>query len=291
MFSVTSTNGASRTSANIAIRLCLNGIGPVSCQDYNAKSLSFIVRTLIANHNYPNAGIKILTPGYVLSSPGPIFKPQPTCTPYSNGYCLFPVSNTSPFVFTVSPTSTQVAVNLQAYFSNFGQTVDNESFSCTYSLDGGASYSQNLLSSTPIIYNGTLMALQSSNNNTQFNAIQASGHSISSTAISLPHGYFSKLNFVGTGVNGDQPNQSFTVTYTDNSTTVSTISLDDWASSTPSNSIVKNMAYRNDCLSGSAEAGSYKLYGYTIALDPTKTVKNIILPNNDQVYLLAISLA
>ncbi len=82
-------------SAAANITLCLNGKGPFSCQTFNVTNLTFSVRTVTTQHTYPAAGIKVNTPGYVLSSP------QVPCTPASNGYCLFSVSDTSPHVFTL----------------------------------------------------------------------------------------------------------------------------------------------------------------------------------------------
>lgn len=79
-FSVTSTG----TARPIAIILCLNGKGPISCQNYTVPALNLTISTTIP-HSYPSAGIKILTPGYTLSG----------CLPDTNGYCLFPVSNTT----------------------------------------------------------------------------------------------------------------------------------------------------------------------------------------------------
>lgn len=46
------------------------------------------ITTTIPSHVYPNAGIKVNTPGYGLTNSGK------DCTPDRNGYCLFAVSNT-----------------------------------------------------------------------------------------------------------------------------------------------------------------------------------------------------
>ena len=78
--------------ANQSITLCLNGKGPLSCQNYTVSALNLSIRTTISNHVYPSVGIKMNTPGYVLSG----------CTPIANGYCLFSASNTTPTSITVS---------------------------------------------------------------------------------------------------------------------------------------------------------------------------------------------
>lgn len=73
------------------IILCLNKNGPYSCQHYQVTGHDLLIRTVIPNHTYPSAGIKIVTPGYVVSG----------CVPDASGFCTFPVSNTSPIFFTL----------------------------------------------------------------------------------------------------------------------------------------------------------------------------------------------
>jgi sulfatase modifying factor 1 len=75
---------ATGSTGPISITLCLNGKGAISCQNYTVSALNLMISTTIP-HNYPNAGIKILTSGYTLSG----------CMPNNNGYCLFSVSNTA----------------------------------------------------------------------------------------------------------------------------------------------------------------------------------------------------
>jgi hypothetical protein len=75
---------SSGPSAPITMTICLNGTGALSCQNYTASGTNFTITSNIPNHTYPNAGIKITTPGYTLAG----------CTMSSNGYCIFSVSNT-----------------------------------------------------------------------------------------------------------------------------------------------------------------------------------------------------
>ena len=67
--------------------LCLNGKGPLSCQNYNVDALNLKITSTIPNHTYNYAGIKINTPGYSINNTGA------DCTVYDNGYCLFSVSS------------------------------------------------------------------------------------------------------------------------------------------------------------------------------------------------------
>ncbi len=96
LFNVSATG----TPSNMNITLCLNGKGPLSCQNYNVSALTLSILTTIPNRTYPFAGIKINTPGYVLSG----------CDLNGNGYCLFSVSNTKPAIIPVTPPTCQAGI-------------------------------------------------------------------------------------------------------------------------------------------------------------------------------------
>lgn len=83
-FKVSSTGMSPET---ISITLCLNGKGPLTCQNYNVSSLNLSITTTVPNRVYPSVGIKINRPGYY---------PLMGCTPIANGYCLFSANNVSP---------------------------------------------------------------------------------------------------------------------------------------------------------------------------------------------------
>ena len=107
--------------------------------------------------------------------------------------------------------------------------------------------------------------------------------------IALPAGKDSKLELLATGVNGSQLNQVFTVTYTDGTTAKLTQSISDWAipQGYAGESTVLATGYR-DTSGGGQQAGTFRIYEYTIALDPTKTVKSLTLPNDGNVEVVAI---
>ena len=115
--------------------------------------------------------------------------------------------------------------------------------------------------------------------------------SSSSTTIALPAGNDESLNLLATGVRGNQPNQTFLITYTDGTTTSVTQSLSDWH--TPQNyageSTALTMAYRLTP-SGATDSRPFYLYGYSFSLNPGKTVQSIALPNNRDVVVLSIDL-
>ncbi|MGC1182302.1 MAG: hypothetical protein WA877_05135, partial [Legionella sp.] len=118
LFNVTATG----FSAEVNITLCLNGLGILSCQYYNVSALNLSISTIAHNHVYPAAGIKINTPGYTIEDLGVV------CTPISNGYCLFSVSDTAPKAITLKNTQPKA------------QTINFLSTAPTNAAVGGATY-------------------------------------------------------------------------------------------------------------------------------------------------------
>ena len=109
-------------------------------------------------------------------------------------------------------------------------------------------------------------------------------------AVSLPAGSFTTLNLLGAAVNGNQPSQTFTVTYTDGSTSALTQSLSDWHTpqSYPGESTVLTNTYR-DTSGGGQQAIQMYLYHYSFNLNTAKTVKSLTLPSNGNVAALAVT--
>jgi hypothetical protein len=81
------------------------------------------------------------------------------------------------------------------------------------------------------------------------------------------------------------------VTYTDGTTDTFTQGISDWYSpqnySGESDALV--MGYR-DLSGGSRDSRTFHVYGYSLSLNPGKTVKSITLPNNGKLKILAMSL-
>jgi hypothetical protein len=86
------------TGVPVTIELCLNGLGPLSCERYNISASTVLITTTEPSFLYTEAGIKVLTPGYEIT---PILSGI-NCVPYSNGYCIFSVSDTIPQIIEVS---------------------------------------------------------------------------------------------------------------------------------------------------------------------------------------------
>jgi len=127
----------------------------------------------------------------------------------------------------------------------------------------GNAYSKNLLGAS-VVWSGTTFTLGA-----------GVANAASSISIPLPAGNFGTLQLLATGLNGNQANQTLTVTYTDGTTTRLTQSFSDWWASQgyAGESIASVMAYRLDS-SGVVHNGRFCLYGYSFAIDGTKTIKS-----------------
>jgi chitodextrinase len=194
----------------------------------------------------------------------------------------------SPFVVTTTgsvtggPALTQV--NLAGAFNNYGIAYDGSTFAQTGGLAGsGTALSANLLG-TSQTWNGKSFVIGGTGGN---NVIQAAGQTIA-----LANNRYNTLSFLGFDVYGNQLAQIFTVRYTDGTTQSFSQSLSDWF--TPqgyageSNAItVGHINYAN----GAQDFRSFHVYGYSFALNSSKTVQSITLPNNSKVQILAVNLS
>jgi hypothetical protein len=175
---------------------------------------------------------------------------------------------------TSAPVSLSAVDNVYAIF-NSGTPVTNGG------LGGGFAYAGELLGSS-VTWAGVTFNLGST----------AAPSAITGGTVTLPAGSYSTLNLLATGINGNQANQAFVVTYTDGTTTAITQSLSDWY--TPQNytgeSKAVTMPYRIGP-TGVANYHTFYLYGYSFAINSAKTVKSVTLPSNRNVVVLAATLS
>jgi len=117
-------------------------------------------------------------------------------------------------------------------------------------------------------------------------------NAVSSITVPLPAGNFQSLYLAGAGVNGNQPAQSFAVTYTDGTTTSFTQSVSDWCNpqNYPGETTALAMTYRISPSSGTS-ALACNVYAYTFPLNSAKTLSSLTLPSNRDVALVAITLS
>jgi hypothetical protein len=184
------------------------------------------------------------------------------------------------------PLGTQV--NLAGAFNAEGIYTDGTTFAGDGGLDaGGAAFSGNVLGDasgpSSLVVDTVKFNLAKAN---QLNAVYGAGQQIA-----LPQHRYTSLRILGTGVQGDQADQTVTVTYTDGTTSKITQSFSDWY--TPQNFARENeavkMPYR-DFNDGSEDNQNFNLYQYVLPLDPGKTVKSVALPQNRYVVAVAMTL-
>jgi hypothetical protein len=179
----------------------------------------------------------------------------------------------------VGTTGKGTQVDLSSDFNLYGIYSDGSTYT-TGGLDGqGYSYSANLLS-TSRVFNGVLFDFGPAN---ELDAVGCSGQTVA-----VPTGKFSTLMLFATGVEGDQASQSLTVNYTDGTSSKFTQSFSDWYTPQkyPGELEGVAMAYRNFD-NGTKDQRTFNLYTYRFALNSSKTVQSLTLPNNDHVAVLA----
>jgi hypothetical protein len=197
-------------------------------------------------------------------------------------------SITQTFTFTlavsagVGTTGLGTPVDLSSEFNINGVYTDGSTYS-TGGLDGtGYSYSANLLTTSRVL-NGTLLDFGPANVPDAF--------ACTGQVVALPQGQFSSLTLFATAVEGNQSSQTLTVNYTDGTSSKFTQSFSDWFSPQkfPGESEAVAMAYRNFD-NGTKDKRTFNLYAYRFALNSTKVVQSITLPNNSHVLVLSATL-
>jgi subtilase family serine protease len=261
-----------------------------------------------------------VTSGVYYLTPLPNGRAFTNVTLYSKGFAttgtfpvtLYTINNQlatyTPLTLTVNSSNEPTYVTLTSAFNLIGIVFDGmHGFGTGLGLDtNGHAYSLGQINSSENAYtyltlNGTpffinfwgnaLIPTQIGTDNVvdaaNLNAISAEGQTIP-----LPSGNFSSLQMLGTGVNGNQTAQPFTVTYTDGSTTTVTQSLSDWQNpqNYPGELEALNMAYVDDLYTGGRVPAATYLYGYSFPLDETKTVASVTLPSNANVEVFAMTL-
>jgi hypothetical protein len=183
--------------------------------------------------------------------------------------------------YAIAPSTVPMSVNLSASdnvsgIANLGVAVTGGGLD-----NGGYAYATNLIG-TSINWSGATFTLGGA----------GVSDAVSNTTLALPAGNYSSINLLATGVNNNQPNRTFVVTYTDGTMTSFTQSLSDWFTpqSYPGESIALSMAYRVAPDGAASTNGPFNLYGYSFALNSGKIVKSLTLPATRNVVVLAIDL-
>jgi hypothetical protein len=219
-----------------------------------------------------------------------LLKASPSAT---TGFTTVTVTGTSgsitqTFTFTLAvsaateTTGTGTQVDLSSEYNLSGIYTDGSTYT-TGGLDGmGYSYSANLLTPSRV-FSGVLFNFGPAN---QPDAVGCGGQSVA-----LAAGQFTSLILLATGVEGNQMAQTVTVTYTDGTSTKFTQSFSDWFTPQKYSGELEGvaMAYRNFD-NGTKDKRTFSLYAYRFALNSTKTVESVTLPNDAHVAVLAATL-
>jgi hypothetical protein len=173
---------------------------------------------------------------------------------------------------------------LTSDFNRTGIYTNGSTFSSTGGFDGvGYAYSSYL-------FPGSLNTWQTP----EFSVAAADANDVVSASgqtIALPAAEYGTLNLLGAAVNGAQPSQTFTVTYSDQSSVTFSQNMSDWC--IPQNytgeTTALRMSYRDE-YNGTENSGSTcGIYTYSLGLNPEKTLNSVTLPNNSNVEILAIT--
>jgi hypothetical protein len=167
-------------------------------------------------------------------------------------------------VLDLSPVALSGQANLSGSFNRAGIVSDGSTFSGGF--DGGGPALSANLPGVAVTWNGNTYALGAAD---RPDVVQAPGQTIA-----LPASCFSALSFLAATVNGNQPEQTFTVTYGDGTTQTFTQSLSDWvfAQGYSGESIVFTMPYRGRGDGTGDDGLLFHVYGYSFALDSGNTV-------------------
>ncbi|HEX4008325.1 MAG TPA: glycoside hydrolase family 38 C-terminal domain-containing protein [Acidobacteriaceae bacterium] len=184
---------------------------------------------------------------------------------------------------TVTPILTgTVPVNLSSAFNVKGIYTDGTKFDPADSLDaGGYAFSEQSLGSQDPTGADVVFKLGPAN----------APDAVSGRTIDLPHGNFSSLKLLATGVEGRQDNQSFTVNYADGTSSSFVQSLSDWSGGghLPGESVAVHAPYRVGA-DGSTDGNPFNIFAYSFPLDIHKEVRSFTLPANRNVVVLAATL-
>ena len=153
LFSV-STSG-SQIAFPVNFELCLNAKKPVSCQVFTTNQFNANIQTTIPKHTYTLAGIKVQHPYITISGIGT------ACQMLSNGYCVFPVSDSLPKTINllysttmqITPATLPNATLSSSYYSKF--LVQNGVAPYSYTISSGSLPNGLMLNSSTGVLSGT----------------------------------------------------------------------------------------------------------------------------------------
>src|SRR5579871_3198546 len=276
------------TQSSVTVYGLLSGLPAVAVPTFSPAGGSFSsAQSVSLADTTPGAVIHYTTNGTTPSASSAQYNPSSPIQVSStttieaiaiaSGYANSPVASAT---YTITGSSSPVSVNLSSVDNVYGIVNTGTAFT-NGGLDGdGCAYAAALLGSS-INWAGETFSIGSA----------GVADAVSNTVVTLPAGSYSTLSLLATAVNGNQAAKTLTVTYTDGTSTTFTQSFSDWY--TPQNysgeSEVLSMPYRITS-TGASDNRTFYLYGYSFALNSSKTVKSLTLPATRNVVVLAMDL-
>lgn len=204
----------------------------------------------------------------------------PTPTPISYGT---PLNG-----FQLDATATSGTVSVPLPYNVTGIYTPGSTYPQANSFDNdGYSYSTLTLGST-IVWNGMTFNMGPAN---APDAVATPTGAASGLVIQLPAGTFTDLFMLGAMVNNINASQTFTVTYTDGTSTVFNQNMSDWfnAAGWPGEAVV-NCSEKRNFDDGTTQPDSVCVFGYDVPINVNKTAKSITLPNTRNIVMLSMDL-
>lgn len=179
------------------------------------------------------------------------------------------------------PVEDQVQVNLSNYYNADGFSYDINKTDGDF--DGvGYSYSSDLVDNIQQ-YDKITYQLGSFEDG-DLNSINCD-----SQTIDIEDGKYSEIRILGSSTNGSNSGD-FTVNYTDGTSDVVNVTMEDWCNGTSNQKIVQTMDYRHDKNVNDNQYINNYIFAYYILADTNKTISSIKLPNNSSMHVLAMTL-
>ena len=211
-----------------------------------------------------------------IPSPSSIATPTPTAT-------ATPSPTVTPTPTPTHTSGSNIQVNLSSYFNMDGFSYDSNRNDGNYGGVSGAhtNYSADLVNTNPTYdstgYNlGPIVAGST-------NAVKGTGQTIT-----VPQGKYSSFRFLGSTTNGNQTG-AFQIKYSDGTSSSTNVTEKDWCTSnTSGQKIVQTMGHRHD--NGIDQTINTYVFAYYLTPTAGKTVTGLVLPNNANVHVLAITL-
>lgn len=179
------------------------------------------------------------------------------------------------------PIQGQVQVDLTSYFNADGFSYDTDRTNGDF--DGvGYAYSADLVDQEQQ-YEGITYHLGSF----------ADGHNNSincaAQTIDVQDGEYSEVRILGASTNGNKSG-NFTIYYTDGTSSVVNVSMQDWCQYASSQKVVQTMGHRHNKNANNDQSIQNYIFAYHITADANKTISSVKLPNDNAMHVIAMTL-